>query len=84
MSASTLARIDDLFDRAEVPYAVIGAHGVHAWIEPRFCADIDITASIDPTAAAVPDPASVAMLLAGLGTLGLMTRRRRPPGSAHS
>ena len=50
MSASALARIADLFVRADVPYAVIGAHGVNAWLEPRFTADIDITASIDPPA----------------------------------
>jgi hypothetical protein len=50
VSASTLARIADLFVHAEVEYAVIGAHGVNAWLEPRFTADIDITASIDPPA----------------------------------
>ena len=50
MSASTLACIADLFVRAEVQYAVIGAHGVNAWLEPRFTADIDITACIDPPA----------------------------------
>jgi hypothetical protein len=50
VSGSTLARIADLFARAEVEYAVIGAHGVNAWLEPRFTADIDVTASIDPPA----------------------------------
>jgi hypothetical protein len=48
VSGSTLARIADLFVRAEVEYAVIGAHGVNAWLEPRFTADIDVTAGIDP------------------------------------
>jgi hypothetical protein len=47
VSASALARIADLFGRAEVEYAVIGAHGVNAWLEPRFTADIDITARVD-------------------------------------
>jgi hypothetical protein len=28
----------------------IGAHGVNAWLEPRFTADIEITACIDPPA----------------------------------
>jgi hypothetical protein len=32
VSASTLARIGDLFVCAEVPYAVIDAHGVNAWL----------------------------------------------------
>lgn len=50
MSASALARIGDLFARADVPYAVIGAHGVNAWLEPRFTADIDVTACVDPPA----------------------------------
>lgn len=45
-----LARVADLFARAEVAYAVIGAHGVNAWLEPRFTADIDVTARIDPPA----------------------------------
>jgi hypothetical protein len=52
VSASSLVRIADLFVRAELEYAVIGAHGVNAWLEPRFTADIDITARIDPPAMA--------------------------------
>jgi len=27
-------------------YAVIGAHAMHAWIEPRLTADIDVTAQL--------------------------------------
>jgi hypothetical protein len=50
VSTSALARIADLFARAEVEYAVIGAHGVNAWLEPRFTADIDVTACIDAPA----------------------------------
>lgn len=49
MSGSALARIAELFARAEVEYAVIGDHGVNAWLEPRFTADIDVTVRIDPS-----------------------------------
>jgi hypothetical protein len=49
VTGSPLARIADLFARAEVEYAVIGAHGVNAWLEPRFTADIDVTVRIDPS-----------------------------------
>lgn len=45
--AAPLARIAGLLDRAGVEYAVIGAHGVNAWLEPRFTADIDVTANLD-------------------------------------
>lgn len=41
--AAPLARVAGLLDRAGVEYAVIGAHGVNAWLEPRFTADIDVT-----------------------------------------
>jgi len=41
-----LARVASLFEAARVPYAVIGAHAVNAWIEPRLTADIDVTAQI--------------------------------------
>src|SRR6266852_1712693 len=39
-SLSSLAR---LFERAGVEYAVIGAHAVNAWVEPRATADVDVT-----------------------------------------
>ncbi len=41
-----LARVASLIEAAGVPYAVIGAHAVNAWIEPRLTADIDVTAQI--------------------------------------
>jgi len=50
VSGSALARIANLFASAEVEYAVIGAHGVNAWLEPRFTADIDVTVRVDPPA----------------------------------
>jgi hypothetical protein len=31
-----------------VPYALIGAHAVNAWLEPRFTADVDLTAASTP------------------------------------
>ena len=36
-----------LLERAAVPYVVIGAHAVNAWVEPRITADIDVTAAVD-------------------------------------
>lgn len=42
-----LARVARIFTEADVPYAVIGAHAVNAWIEPRFTADVDVTAQVD-------------------------------------
>lgn len=52
MSATApLARVVALLDRVGIEYAVIGAHGVNAWLEPRFTADVDITANIDSDAA---------------------------------
>jgi hypothetical protein len=44
---TTIAR---LLDQAGIPYAVIGAHGVNAWIEPRVTADVDVTADADAAA----------------------------------
>ncbi len=32
-----------LLARARVEYAVIGAHAVNAWLEPRLTADVDVT-----------------------------------------
>ncbi len=37
----------------------------------------DIHVSLDQTAAPVPEPTSMALLLAGIGMIGLMARRRR-------
>jgi hypothetical protein len=48
MSRETpLVRVARIFAEAGVPYAVIGAHAVNAWLEPRFTADVDLTAQID-------------------------------------
>jgi hypothetical protein len=38
-----LEQLARLFESAQVPYAVIGAHAVNAWLEPRFTADVDVT-----------------------------------------
>lgn len=46
-ATAPLVRVTALLDRIGVEYAVIGAHGVNAWLEPRFTADIDVTAHID-------------------------------------
>jgi hypothetical protein len=42
-----------LLDGLSLPYAIIGAHAVNAWLEPRFTADIDVT--IELTAASSRD-----------------------------
>jgi len=42
-----LATVARLLDQAGVAYAVIGAHAVNAWVEPRLTADIDVTAHAD-------------------------------------
>lgn len=36
-----------LLERAGVAYALIGAHAVNSWLEPRFTADIDVTVQTD-------------------------------------
>ncbi len=41
-----LAAVARLFEEAGVAYALIGAHAVNAWIEPRVTADVDITAQV--------------------------------------
>jgi hypothetical protein len=38
-----LARLARLLSSEGIDYAIIGAHAVNAWVEPRFTADIDIT-----------------------------------------
>lgn len=47
-----LALIARVFDESKLPYAIIGGHAVNAWLEPRFTADLDVTAAADPPALA--------------------------------
>ena len=49
------------------PYAIIGAHAVNAWLEPRFTADIDVT--IELTAESSRD------LIAAFGREGFVVAR---------
>lgn len=42
---TTVARV---FERAALPYVVIGGHVVNVWLEPRFTADIDVTVQASP------------------------------------
>jgi hypothetical protein len=44
-----LVSIARILDSLHLPYAVIGAHAVNTWLEPRFTADIDL--AIELTAA---------------------------------
>lgn len=44
---ASFASLQTALRRADVEYAVIGAHAVNAWIEPRFTADFDITVQAD-------------------------------------
>jgi hypothetical protein len=46
-ATSPLTTIARLLEQAAVPYVVIGAHAVNAWVEPRITADIDVTAAVD-------------------------------------
>jgi hypothetical protein len=45
---SELSSLAGLFERVGVSYAVIGAHAVNAWIEPRATADLDVTIFAGP------------------------------------
>jgi len=38
-----IAEVAALLEASGVPYAIIGAHAVNVWLEPRFTADIDVT-----------------------------------------
>lgn len=38
-----IAAVAAMLEAAAVPYAIIGAHAVNVWLEPRFTADIDVT-----------------------------------------
>lgn len=42
-----LAGLAALLERSGLAYALIGAHAVNAWLEPRFTADIDLTVQAD-------------------------------------
>lgn len=41
-----LVEVARRLERAGVSYAVIGAHAVNVWVEPRVTADIDVTAEL--------------------------------------
>lgn len=43
MPERPLAWLATVLGELRLPYAVIGAHAVNAWVEPRFTADIDVT-----------------------------------------
>jgi hypothetical protein len=62
VSAGALAAVGRLLEAVGVRYAVIGAHAVNAWLEPRFTADIDVTVAADAT-----DLARIKAALAGEG-----------------
>lgn len=46
MTGRPLVDVARRMERAGVSYAVIGAHAVNAWVEPRVTADIDVTAEV--------------------------------------
>jgi hypothetical protein len=48
--SDALTRLGRLLARARVEYAVIGAHAVNAWLEPRLTADVDVTIEAGPEA----------------------------------
>jgi hypothetical protein len=43
-----IAALLDLLEQSRLDYALIGAHAVNAWIEPRFTADVDVTVQAGP------------------------------------
>lgn len=43
-----LASLWQLLKKTGIPYVVIGAHAINAWITPRFTADVDITVQAGP------------------------------------
>jgi hypothetical protein len=43
-----LSSLAELFDRCGVAYAVIGAHAVNVWVEPRATANLDVTVYASP------------------------------------
>lgn len=48
LSAQGLASLARLLDEIGVAYALIGAHAVNVWLEPRFTADVDLTGASTP------------------------------------
>lgn len=42
-ASSPLSEVGLVLERAGIPYAIIGAHAVNVWLEPRATADIDVT-----------------------------------------
>jgi hypothetical protein len=44
--SSGISRLAEILERAGFRYAVIGAHAVNAWLEPRYTADIDVTVEL--------------------------------------
>ncbi len=76
LGPGALPAVARLFEEAAVPYAVIGAHAVNAWVEPHITADIDVTAQ--------PDAAAMARLQRVLTAAGWSVTRkpgdRQPSG----
>jgi len=46
-----LVEVARRLERAGVSYAIIGAHAVNVWVEPRVTADIDVTAEVSASGA---------------------------------
>jgi hypothetical protein len=59
-----LEAVARVFERAGLRYALIGAHAVNAWLEPRITADIDVTVQLSAAELARLEHAFAA---AGLG-----------------
>ncbi len=41
-----IAEVAAILEAAQVAYAIIGAHAVNAWLEPRFTADLEVTVDV--------------------------------------
>lgn len=62
-----LGLIARVFDEAGLGYAIIGGHAVNVWLEPRFTADIDVTAA--------PESDALARARAGFEAVGYRVTR---------
>jgi len=68
----------------------IGTYTTFSWTVPNpeywhaFTFGIRTTEAIEPTPSPIPEPESYAMLLAGLGLLGFITRRRKQKEAAEA